>query len=28
MNIGDGTAKKYDLMGRAMWPKGLVVAAP
>ena len=22
MNIGDGTAKKYELMGRAVWPKG------
>ena len=21
MNIGDGTAKKYDLMGRVAWPK-------
>ena len=22
MNIGDGTAKKYDLMGRGLWPWG------
>ncbi len=21
MNIGDGAAKKYDLMGKAAWPK-------
>ena len=22
MNIGDGTAKKHDLMGRTLWPWG------
>ena len=22
MNIGDGTAKKYELIGRVVWPKG------